>query len=312
VNRGASRRPLFLTAAAVLVLVAVVALASSGSTPAGDDEIRQPADVLLDTIFSLGLVLLIPAAAILVYGLTQRKAIAREIATGRYPRWSFASFMGLMILILIFGLWGVRHFQRGEGGDEITDIVFPGLDRPLEPTEPGIVQGSYEREFAWIPVLVILVIAAIGIGSYIVAERRRRPPLELDDAVAAIEVADDLDDSLDDLRAEPDPRRAVIAAYARLELSLARAGLARREDETAEEYVSRILDRLDVERRPVKRLTALYTEAKFSQHVVDDRMKDDAIDSLGQIRDELRASAARRAEEQRAQAAAAVEEATAR
>ncbi len=71
--------------------------------------------------------------------------------------------------------------------------------------------GSYEAEFAWIPVLVVVGLVAIGIAAFIIADRRRRAPLALDDAVVAEEVANALEDSLDDLRAEPDPRRAVIA-----------------------------------------------------------------------------------------------------
>ncbi len=85
-RRGASRVPLFLTALGVLVLVGVVAVASSGSTPTGSNDSRPPADFVIDTMFSLGLLLLIPGAAILIYGLMQRKAIAREMAFQRYPR----------------------------------------------------------------------------------------------------------------------------------------------------------------------------------------------------------------------------------
>ena len=50
---GASRVPLVLTAIAVLVLVGAVAVASSGSTPSGSGDTRQPSYVLFDTIFSL-------------------------------------------------------------------------------------------------------------------------------------------------------------------------------------------------------------------------------------------------------------------
>ena len=38
----------------------------------------------------------------------------------------------------------------------------------------------------------------------------------------------------------------------------------------------------------VQRLTALFTQAKFSHHDVDATMKEDAIDALEQVRDELR------------------------
>ena len=40
----------------------------------------------------------------------------------------------------------------------------------------------------------------------------------------------------------------------------------------------------------MQRLTALFARAKFSQHEVDDGMKDEAIDTLEELRDELRAA----------------------
>ena len=54
-----------------------------------------------------------------------------------------------------------------------------------------------------------------------------------------------LDESLDDLRNEPDLRRAIIAAYARMERALAAGGLPRRPSEAPFEYVERALDELE-------------------------------------------------------------------
>jgi tRNA C32,U32 (ribose-2'-O)-methylase TrmJ len=110
-------------------------------------------------------------------------------------------------------------------------------------------------------------------------------------------LADVIDETLDDLRAESDPRRAVIAAYARLERFLAAYGLPRRRSETQEEYLSRILGRLDVETHSIRRLTDLFTRAKFSHHDVDADMKEEAVAALEQVRDELRAAEERRAGE---------------
>ena len=52
-----------------------------------------------------------------------------------------------------------------------------------------------------------------------------------------------LADTLDDLRAEQDPRRAVIRAFARMEKTFAAHGVAREPAETPREYVVRVLDR---------------------------------------------------------------------
>ncbi len=270
----------------VLVLVGVVAVASTGSTPSGTTDSRPPADTLLDTFFSLALLALIPAAALLVYGLMQRKAIAQEIATGKYRRtgvWTYLAFMGVFAAAVYFRLTDFRLGFRG-GANEIVDVGST--------TEGGAPEGDptgsvYQPEFAWIPVLVVVALAAAGIAAYLVASRRRERA-GTRERVAAEHVAEILGDDFDDLRAEPDPRRAVIAAYARLEDALASSGLPRRPAETPEEYVVRILAALEVTRRPVRELTDLYERAKCSQHPVDEPMREQAIAALVRIRDELR------------------------
>ena len=212
-----------LAAVAVLVLVAAVAVASSGSTPSGTADVRPPATVLVDTFVSLGMVLVIPGLALLIYGLMQRKLIAREISSGRYPR------SGLLTFLIIAGLFGVasyyrlRDWQPPVPPDEL-DPSFPQAP-PIVPETPGGAEAARNPQFEWIPVLIVLGLAALGIAAYILAQRRKRQQPGLDEEAAAGDVADALDDGLDDLRAEPDPRRAVIAAFARLERALAAVGL---------------------------------------------------------------------------------------
>ena len=78
-----------------------------------------------------------------------------------------------------------------------------------------------------------------------------------------------LDDTLDDLRAEADPRRAVIAAYARLERVLAANGVARRTSETPDEYLVRVLGDLELRAGCDRTPDELFEQAKFSHHEVD-------------------------------------------
>ena len=126
------------------------------------------------------------------------------------------------------------------------------------------------------------------------ADRRRRgrlvlprppdPPKEKDEPDELL-VAVDL--SLEDIENEPDPRRAVIRAYGRMERALGSYGLARRPAETPLEYLARALTSLRVGRRSVERLSALFERAKFSQHEIDLSMKSEALSALGALRDEL-------------------------
>ena len=119
------------------------------------------------------------------------------------------------------------------------------------------------------------------------ARRRRLDPLP--EALLPV-LADVLDETLDDLRAEADPRRAVIAAYARMERALGAYGLPRSPSEAPDEYLQRIFADLEVSRLSTSRLTALFSWAKFSGHDVAPEMKQEAIEALEAVREELRAA----------------------
>src|SRR5258705_11268200 len=82
--RGRATR-VVLPTLVVLGLVALVAIASTGSTPRGSDDARPPSESLLDTLFSLGIVAVVAGGLLLLYGLLQRKAIAPEGASGPHP-----------------------------------------------------------------------------------------------------------------------------------------------------------------------------------------------------------------------------------
>jgi hypothetical protein len=127
-----------------------------------------------------------------------------------------------------------------------------------------------------------------------VAWRLREPPPGPPEPAPEADEADQLlgalDLSLEDLEAEPDPRLAVIRAYARMERALGAHGLARRPTETPLEYLARALGSLRVGRPSVERLAALFERAKFSQHDIDPTMKTDALQALAALRAELAAA----------------------
>jgi hypothetical protein len=286
--RGNTARVL-VPALVVLALVGVVAIAATGSTSTGTNRVRSPSDTLLDTILSLGLVAPLLGAVLLVYGLSQRKAISEEVASGRYRR---TSLVVLFVFVSIFVV-AVRRFSKRElapDDSELGDLVFPPGQRPIpEAPDPGA--ATYEPTFAWVPIGVMVGLVAAGVMAYFVAQRRATRAARDEEALAE-QLVVVLDETLDDLRAESDPRRAVIAAYARLERVLAAYGAARRRAETPDEYLARVLGELAVDAEAVRRLTDLFSWAKFSQHAVDIAMKGEAIDALEHVRDELREAAA--------------------
>jgi hypothetical protein len=276
----------YLPAFGVLALVGIVAIAATGSTASGSNTGQVPAEWVLDTILTLGLIALIPAAAILIYGLTQRKDIGREwAAMKRFRRLTYTAFAIFMVLLTLAVYFRLRNWKS----PEVVPPLEPGFqNEPPGSPPPGGAERIYDAEFAWIPLFVVIGLAAVAAVAFLIAARRGKSARDENETIRAA-LATALDDSLDDLRAETDPRRAVIAAYARLERVLAAHGFPRDASETPDELLARILPSLDVDRHSIRRLTDLFTWAKFSQHDVDADMKDEAISALAQVRDELRA-----------------------
>lgn len=139
--------------------------------------------------------------------------------------------------------------------------------------------------FEW-PVLitaVVFLLVVFGITVYRIRTRQPLPELAvlgLEDDVAAT-----IGDAIEDLESEPDARRAVIAAYARMEAVLGRHGLQRRLSETPIEYLRRVLSGVTAHGDAVSRLTSLFERAKFSSHAIGDDAKQQAIASLREIRE---------------------------
>jgi len=75
-----------------------------------------------------------------------------------------------------------------------------------------------------------------------------------------------------------------------METALAAAGLPRHPAEAPLEYVERALLTLHTSAGAVRRLTDLFKLARFSHHEPEPSMRDEAVDALIAVRDELRAS----------------------
>jgi hypothetical protein len=291
-----------LPALVVIALVAVVAIASTGSTPGGSDSTRPPSERVYDTLFTLFLVAVALGAVLVVYGLAQRKAIAQEVATGKYRRTGILTFLAFFGFFMVFSYWRLSTWKGPEESPE-DELAFPGtID--LGPTLPEEAETSYQPSVSWIPTIVVAALALAAVVAYVIAERRSsKGALSERELVEQLAVV--LDEAVDDLRAEADPRKAIIAAYARLERIFAANGTPRLASETADEYLPRVLHDLEVDPAAVGRLTDLYTQAKFSHHAVDPAMKEDAIAAFEQVRDDLRGLLTARSAEHAAQTAPA-------
>jgi Domain of unknown function (DUF4129) len=140
----------------------------------------------------------------------------------------------------------------------------------------------------WDEVAIVVVLLG-GTAVVLLASRRtKRAPRQWRFGRRGEAVSLALDESLDDLRADPDLRRAIVAAYARMERALESIGLGRHPSEAPFEYVGRALASLETSAEAAERLTTLFEWAKFSHHEPEPHMRDEAIDALVAVRDELR------------------------
>jgi hypothetical protein len=195
--------------------------------------------------------------------------------------------LGLVAVLLAFEFLVLPHLhlprlQHRQGAQPTrTGHLRPGQNR-----RPA--SGTRSLRFRWDELAIVLGLL-LTVAAILVARRSRaNSGRSLEIAPEALAAA--LDESLDDLRSDPDLRRAIVAAYARMETVLATAGLPRHPAEAPLEYLERALLALDTSAEAVRRLTDLFEWARFSQHEPEPSMRDDAVDALSAVRDELRAS----------------------
>jgi hypothetical protein len=287
-------RRLLLSGIALTVLLAVVALASHAHRPGGGGGGGSAETPKL--IFEYGasvMFILFPFGVLAVLWMAalgrRQKLLESSGSVGSQFRTIFV-FAAVAIPVAYL----LRHYvtlhanpTRGGGG-------APGT---------GGGKGTFNAghggtaHFQWLPALIVgcLLFAVVaGFVAAVVWKRLRGDDWEREAALSAA-LDEVLADTLDDLRAEQSPRRAVIRAFARMEKTFAAHRVEREPSETPREYVERALDRLGVSSASVRQLTKLYERAKFSRLEIDDSMKADAIDALAGLRAELEPEAARAA-----------------
>ena len=276
--------------AGLLGLLAVVAVAAGGRAPGGgrSEPSASAPTLLLDYLTTFAALIFVGGSVALVVALVLRRLYEPEPQTESFQRKTVRTLVRVTVvvaLVVIVMSQGLRLLGRDDGKQP----AAPVPSTPAAPTDPDESQGrQYDPRFQWLPVLVLgaLVVGIAGVATVTAVRRRRRA---LAEAPVTEALSDVLAESLDDLESEPDPRRAVIRAYAQMERVFAARGLPRRESEAPAEYVTRLLDAAGVSAHSVRRLTKLFGRARFSTHEVDAGMKSDAIEALGGLRAELEA-----------------------
>jgi hypothetical protein len=276
--------------AGLLGLLAIVAIASGRGHPgvSGTTDVVAVANVR-DVVLTIGITFYAFALALVVWAFWSNR-----MAGGKLDR---PAGIGSLVMFLLFALaigWGINN--RPEPQVEANEVPGgPVVTEQPPPRQPGeAAEPIRPAEFRWSLAAGLAVAGVAVVGGMLLLRRRRAEETELDPLLkrerAAAELAMVVEGTLDDLRREADPRRAVIAAYAQMERVLERHGLPRDPAEAPFEYLGRMLGELRVRPGAALALTELFERARFSDHEIDAAMKDEAIDALVSVRDDLRAS----------------------
>ena len=273
-------RALAGSALLLATLLAIVALASGGDsqwgTVSAGDRSTLPAGAFS---YFYAVFLLAGAVAVPFFFYVYTRTTAHERARRARRQLLLTAAVAALPLLLVV----VSPSLRGAFSDAFGRLAVFEAALGRQPASRAARPPAPD----WSALAVVSSIAAAG-GGGLLAGRALRRRRRLDPAPLAATLSSAFDDSLDDLRSEPDARRAIILAYARMEAALGRSGVGRHGAEAPLEYLARVLLALDVTPAPVRALTDLFERAKFSQHAIGPERKAEALGALEQIRDELR------------------------
>jgi hypothetical protein len=265
----------------VAVLLAAAGIASHGRPLAGGRG-TGPTATFFDYVATTLIIVALVFLAVAVWSVLSQKTAGGGPPRGRWnlvgALLSFAASALIAVLLLHTGFINrLRNLEQSL--NKQTQTQTHRKERPP-------AHNVRNPRLRWDEIAVfVALIAGTGVVLYANRRTRRTPrPWRLG---RNEEVAQALDESLDDLRNDPDLRRAIIAAYARMEHALARAGIARHPSEAPFEYMERALRSLETSADGAKRLTGLFEWAKFSHHEPEPAMRDEAIAALVAVRDEL-------------------------
>lgn len=255
----------WLLALAALALLAWLARAALSRArrrrPADDEPIEaQPRKLSPGALLVLVLLLLVPPAVVLVFlaehpwlGLTTQQTPARTPT-------------------LVPG-----RQPAGAGARQPASVAAPRTPPPAAP--------------AAVATMAVGLLLALALWAWL---RHRRQLLRAEPVAAPPRRADEAGSALPDPHGIAEPRRAVVLCYRHLEELLAERDCPRRPWMTAAEFAHTVLARLpSVPPRAVHELTALFEEARFSEHVMSARARDSALDALAGIHAATQARAQR-------------------
>ena len=179
-----------------------------------------------------------------------------------------------------------------------TISIPTGPVRPKNLHQPALLRDPFFVGLGWLVrialalcVLWLLYRAIRWVGEVLEKLWSRRPPPR--PAPVDFDVLDDPEPLAEEIRRGADeqfelllgglPRNAIVACWDRFEEAAERVNAARKPWETSSEFTLRLLDAVSADSSAVSRLEALYREARFSDHEIDETRREAAVDALRAI-----------------------------
>ena len=219
-------------------------------------------------------------AVLIVFLLTTRKRVPKG---GRpQDRASPGFLLGLLlvasIVIIAAALSGNTAMPQGTGPSEPGGLSGGGSQEP--------VQGPTLSSSAF-PFAALLLAAAVVLAAVLALRRglRPMPTIAAPEPPSTSEKTLTITDAISALEGPSDPRGAILAAYARMAAELGPAG-----DDgtlTPREFALKTGWRLKESAASLESLTALFEEARYSDHPMGERERSRALAALQDIEREL-------------------------
>ena len=282
------RASVVIGAGLLLALAATIGPAPSpGGEPGASLVMRLP-DVVRTVVLTL---LALSALLLLAVQRPRRPRDAEPLSPRAYQRrsrWA-AAFLPLPLVMLVIAAWYLTwnpwSAEDGHPLERALSAIAGLLDLLASARKPPTSVTAFDVTIAGLALLFALGLFALMLLVVLAG------PLEKwlagRAAMAAAPRSAEPADCPGDLRAEPDPRVAVMRAYGRFERALAAAHAPRAPWQTPTEFMRATLASLPVPASPVARLTALFELARFSDRPVDADARDAACDCLDAIRHAL-------------------------
>ena len=269
----------------IVGLLLLVAMAARGGHPnaSGHVATRSVPDTLQDSFVTLLAIAYAVALVAVLVGFFAYKTKFHDPDSSWLK--NYLLVLALMTVVTGIGYFVIAHTDLRKRGER-AQAALTGTSTNRNGGRGVESVPTRQAHFQWPLALGVVGLVLLG-GVWVYVQRRRELVAREPDSSLEADMVATIETTIEDLRSERDARKAVIAAYASMERTLTLHGLQRHPAEAPTEYLARILRSLDVRESAVRSLTELFEYAKFSPHAIDAAMKEQAIDALLAVRDDL-------------------------